>query len=246
MLKDKVAIITGGSRGIGFETAREFLRNGAKVVIFGHKEDSTNIALESLKKEFKKSKILAFNPNLASEKEISDVFEEVYKTFGKIDILINNAGVSSSTPLDKYTQEEMDNIINVNIKGVFLCSKVGVKYLKETKGCIINTSSMVSFYGQRSGCLYPMTKFAVNGLTKSLSRELAQFGIRVNAIAPGITATDMVKNLPDEMIKPLIAQIPLGRMGTPLDMANAFVFLASDKASYITGEIMQIDGCMIT
>ena len=246
MLKDKVAIITGGSRGIGFETAREFLRNGAKVVIFGHQEDTTASALDSLKKEFKRSKILAFNPNLASEKEISNVFEEVYKTFGKIDILINNAGVSSSTPLEKYTEEEMENIINVNIKGVFLCSKVGIKYLKETKGCIINTSSMVSIYGQRSGCLYPMTKFAVNGLTKSLARELAPFGVRVNAIAPGITATDMVKNLPEQMIKPLIAQIPLGRMGTPLDMANAFVFLASDKSSYITGEIMQVDGCMIS
>ena len=178
--------------------------------------------------------------------EIAEVFDAVIKNFGKIDILINNAGVSSSTPLEKYTEEEMDNIINVNIKGVFLCSKVGIKYLKETKGCIINTSSMVSIYGQRSGCLYPMSKFAVNGLTKSLARELAPFGVRVNAIAPGITATDMVKNLPDEMIKPLIAQIPLGRMAMPLDMANAFVFLASDKASYITGEIMQIDGCMMS
>ena len=128
------------------------------------------------------------------------------------------------------------------MKGVFICSKEIVPYLKETKGNIINISSMVSIYGQSAGCVYPMSKFAVNGLTKSLSRELASVGIRVNAVAPGITKTDMVANLPDEVIKPLIATIPIGRIGEPKDIANACLFLASDMASYVTGEIMQVDG----
>ena len=128
------------------------------------------------------------------------------------------------------------------MEGVFICSKEIVPYLKETKGNIINISSMVSIYGQSAGCVYPMSKFAVNGLTKSLSRELASVGIRVNAVAPGITKTDMVANLPDEVIKPLIATIPIGRIGEPKDIANACLFLASDMASYVTGEIMQVDG----
>ena len=137
---------------------------------------------------------------------------------------------------------EYDRISDLNIKSVFVCSKAVVPYLKETKGAIINTSSMVSIYGQPSGVMYPASKFAVNGMTKSLARELAQFGIRVNAVAPGITETDMVKNLPKEMIEPLIKTIPLGRIGTPRDVANCFLFLASDLASYVTGEILQVDG----
>ena len=128
------------------------------------------------------------------------------------------------------------------MKSVFICSKQIIPYLKETKGNIINTSSMVSIYGQPSGVMYPASKYAVNGITKSLAREVASFGIRVNAVAPGITETDMVKNLPEEMIVPLIKTIPLGRIGTPDDVANGFLFLASDMASFITGELLSVDG----
>ena len=125
---------------------------------------------------------------------------------------------------------------------MYICSKAVLPYLKETKGVILNTSSMVSVYGQPSGFMYPASKFAVNGITKSLSRELAPFGIRVNAVAPGITETDMVSALPKEMIEPLIKTIPLGRIGKPEDIANAFLFLASSMASYITGDILHVDG----
>lgn len=240
MLQEKVAIITGGTRGIGFVTVKKFLKEGAKVALFGSREETVTKALNEL--EEYKDQVIGLYPDLTKGEEVKEAFAKVKEAFGKIDILINNAGVSSSTPLVKYTEEEYQKIIDVNIKGVYLCSKVAVDYLKETKGAIINTSSMVSIYGQPSGCLYPMSKFAVNGLTKSLSRELAPLGIRVNAVAPGITKTDMVASLPDEMIKPLINTIPLGRIGLPEDIANAFAFLASEEASYITGNILQVDG----
>ena len=240
MLNGKVAIVTGGTRGVGLVIVKKFLNNGAKVVLFGSKKESVEKALAELKNENKE--VIGFYPNLTNVDEVRQTFKEVAEHFGKIDILVNNAGLSSSTKIEDYTIEEYDKIANVNMKGVFVCSKEIVPYLKETKGNIINISSMVSIYGQPAGCVYPMSKFAVNGLTKSLSRELAPVGIRVNAVAPGITKTDMVASLPDEMIKPLIATIPIGRIGEPEDIANACLFLASDMASYVTGEIMQVDG----
>ena len=242
MLDGKVAIVTGGTRGIGFEVVRTFLNNGASVALLGSKEESVTKAINKLKEENGNYPVIGFYPDLASEKEVKEVFSKVANEFGHIDILVNNAGLSSSTKIEDYTIEEYDKIANVNMKGVFICSKEIVPYLKETKGNIINISSMVSIYGQSAGCVYPMSKFAVNGLTKSLSRELASVGIRVNAVAPGITKTDMVASLPDEVIKPLIATIPIGRIGEPTDIANACLFLASDMASYVTGEIMQVDG----
>ena len=242
MLQGKVAIVTGGTRGIGLETVRKFLQNGAKVVLLGSREESVNKALSELKSENENYEVMGYYPNLVSEDEVSKTFALVKEKYGKIDILVNNAGLSSSTPLDKFTTEECDKIVDLNLKAVFVCSKVVTPYLKESKGVILNTSSMVSVYGQPSGVMYPATKFAVNGLTKSFARELAPFGVRVNAVAPGITETDMVKNLPKEMIEPLIKTIPLGRIGKPEDIANAFLFLASDMASYITGVILQVDG----
>ena len=242
MLDGKVAIVTGGTRGIGLATVRKFLQNGAKVVLFGSREETVNKALEELKNENANYDVLGLYPNLSNINEVKEVFSTIKDKYGKIDILVNNAGISSSTPLLNYTEEEYDKIVNINLKAVFNCSKEIVPYLKETKGVILNTSSMVSIYGQASGCMYPTSKFAVNGLTKSLARELAPFQIRVNAVAPGIIETDMVSALPKEMIEPLIKTIPLRRIGKPEDIANAFLFLASDMASYITGEILQVDG----
>jgi len=242
MLNNKVAIITGGTRGIGFETAKKFLDNRAKVAILGSREESVNEAIKKLKKINNKYEVIGLYPNLVIENEIKECFQKVQEVFGKIDILVNNAGLSSSTPLSSYTEEELNKLIDINIKGVFLCSKNIIPFLEKNGGSILNTSSMVSIYGQPSGCMYPTSKFAVNGLTKSLARELAFKNIRVNAVAPGIIETDMVANLPKEVIEPLIKTIPLGRIGRPEDIANAFLFLASDMANYITGEILQVDG----
>ena len=242
MLKDKVAVVTGGTRGIGLEIVRVFLKNNAKVVLFGSREESVNKALEELKNENSNYVVSGYYPDLTSIDSVKEVFEKIKNEYGRIDILVNNAGVSSSIPFSDYTMEEYDRVMDINVKSVFVCSKAALEYLKETRGNIINTSSMVSIYGQPAGVMYPACKFAVNGMTKSLSRELAPFGIRVNAVAPGITETDMVKNLPEAMIEPLIKTIPLGRIGTPKDIAYACLYLASEMASYVTGEILQVDG----
>lgn len=242
MLKGKTAIVTGGTRGIGFEIVRKFLQNGAKTVLFGSREETVEKAIKALKDEDPKYEVKGFWPSLGDEKEVEDTLAKVHKEYGRIDILANNAGISSSTPFENYTEEEYERVADLNIKSVFVCSKAAVPYLKETRGVIINTSSMVSIYGQPSGVMYPTSKFAVNGMTKSLARELAPFGIRVNAVAPGIIETDMVKSLPKEVIEPLIRSIPLGRIGKPEDIANAFLFLASAMADYVTGEILSVDG----
>lgn len=242
MLKDKVAIITGGTRGIGLETAKVFLENNAKVAILGSKEETVNKAIKELLEINNNYQVIGFHPNLTNESELKETFQKIKEHFGNIDILVNNAGLSSSTPLTSYKEEELNKLIDINIKGVFLSSKNIVPFLEEKGGVILNTSSMVSIYGQPSGSMYPTSKFAVNGLTKSLARELAPKNIRVNAVAPGIIETDMVANLPKEVIEPLLKTIPLGRIGKPIDIANAFLFLASDLASYITGEILQVDG----
>lgn len=242
MLNNKVAIITGGTRGIGYAIAKKFLENNAKVIIFGSRKESVDKAITSLKELDSSYEVSGYYPNLTKESELKEVFDKINDKYGHIDILINNAGISSKTKIDDYTEEEFDKISNLNIKSVYTCSKVSIPYLKESHGVILNTSSMVSIYGQPSGVMYPASKFAVNGITKSLARELAPYGIRVNAVAPGITNTDMVKSLPKELIEPLIKTIPLGRIGEPEDIANAFLFLASDMASYISGVILSVDG----
>lgn len=242
MLKGKVAVITGGTRGIGFATVKKFLENEAKVVLLGSKQETVEKAIKELKQINSSYEVIGFYPDLSSKEEMDEVFKKVKEIYEHIDILINNAGISSKTKIEDYTDEEYEKITNLNIKSVFNCSKEIIPYLKETKGVILNTSSMVSIYGQPSGVMYPTTKFAVNGITKSLARELAPYGIRVNAVAPGIINTDMVAKLPKEMIEPLIKTIPFGRIGEPEDIANAFLFLSSNLSSYITGVILSVDG----
>ena len=242
-LKDKVAIITGGSRGIGFATAQAFLREGATVIIAASSQQSADKAAKELKEQFPDAKIGAISPKLNDLQDVKAAFARVREEFGCVDILVNNAGVSESTPFTEYTEEEFDRVMDLNIKGVFNSTRAAVECMSARgKGVILSTSSMVSIYGQPSGVAYPTSKFAVNGLTVSLARELGPKGIRVNAVAPGIIETDMMKAVPKEVIEPLIAQVPLRRLGQPEDIANAFVFLASDEASYITGVVLSVDG----
>ena len=184
-------------------------------------------------------------PNLKDAKSVEDAIGKIKEKYGRIDILVNNAGVSDSKKIEDYTSEHFANIMQLNVNAIMNAIMPTVKIMKEQGGgCILNTSSMVSICGQPSGVAYPTSKSAVNGLTWSLARELGPSGIRVNAVAPGITKTDMVAALPEQMIKPLINAIPIRRIGEPEDIANAFLFLASDMASYITGEILSVDGAM--
>lgn len=241
MLKGKVAVITGGTRGIGLETVKVFKENHAEVILFGSKEESVNKAITELKSEG--YGVSGYYPNLNNYEEIETVIKTIIGKYGHIDILVNNAGISANKKIEQTTSEDFAKIMNLNVNAIFNVSKAVVPYMKENKGgVILNTSSMVSIYGQPSGVGYPASKFAVNGITKSLARELAPFNIRVNAVAPGVTKTDMVASLPEEQIAPLIKTIPLGRIGEPRDIANAFLFLASDLASYITGDILSVDG----
>ena len=242
-LKDKVAIITGGSRGIGYATVEAFLKEGARVVLTASSPATAAKAVSSLKETYPNAEVSGISPDLASLESVKAAFKEIVEQYGRLDILVNNAGVSESTPFADYTEETFEKVMDLNVKGVFNAAQAASEYMiAQGSGVILNTSSMVSIYGQPAGVTYPMSKFAVNGLTLSLARELGPKGIRVNAVAPGITETDMMKAVPKEVIQPMIAQIPLRRLGQPQDIANAFVFLASDEASYITGVTLSVDG----
>lgn len=247
MLKGKIAVVTGGTRGIGYAVVKKFLENGASVVLWGSRKETVDKALESLHQENPDWQVTGMDPDLGSYEEVSRALDSVKKKYGKIDIMVNNAGISARDSLYDYNPEDFERIIDLNVNSVFRCSKAAAAIMREHGGgVILNTSSMVSFYGQPAGSGYPASKFALNGLTKSLARELGRDHIRVNAVAPGVTRTDMMEAVPQEVIEPIVRTIPLGRLGEPEDIANAFLFLASDMASYITGAVIPVDGAAMT
>ncbi len=242
MLAGKVALVTGASRGIGKAIACKLAREGAKVIINynGSKEKA-----EAVKSEIEAAggQAEVYQCDVSDYTACETFIQTVIKEEGSLDILVNNAGISQSTQLYDYTMADFEKIIDLNVNAVFCCSKAAASIMRQQhSGVILNTSSMVSLYGQPAGVGYPASKFAVNGLTKSLARELGKDGIRVNAVAPGVIATDMVAALPPAMVEKLAATIPLGRVGQPTDIANAFLFLASDLASYVTGAVLSVDG----
>lgn len=243
LLEGKIAVVTGGTRGIGYEIVRKYLANGAKVVLFGSRQETVEKALAQLAEENADWEAEGMWPKLTDAAEVEKAVLAIKEKYGRIDILVNNAGISQSTPLYNYTAEEFDKVIDLNVRALFYTILPTAKIMKEQGGgCILNTSSMVSISGQPAGVGYPTSKFAVNGMTISLARELAKDHIRVNAVAPGVTKTDMVASLPQQVVERISAQIPLGRPGEPEEVANAFLYLASDMASYVTGEILSVDG----
>ena len=243
MLNNKVAIVTGGTRGIGYAVVKKYLENRASVVLCGSRQETADRAVARLTAEHPDWPVEGIAPDLTDYASVKAAFDGVRERYGRIDILVNNAGVSSSEPLSDYTPELFRRVMALNVDAVFYCVRAVYDAMAaQGAGCILNTSSMVSRYGQPSGVAYPTSKAAINGMTLSLARELGPQGIRVNAVAPGITNTDMMRAVPEEHIAPLISQIPLRRIGEPVDLAQAFLFLASPAASYITGEILHVDG----
>lgn len=247
LLKGKAAVVTGGTRGIGYAVVETFLKNGAKVALLGSREETVRKALDKLKAEDRSWEVEGYWPSLSDYDEVQETFRNIKEHFGSLDILVNNAGISARESLYDYDPDKFKKIMDLNVTAVFQCSKAAAEIMKpQGGGVILNTSSMVSIYGQPAGVGYPASKFAVNGLTKSLARELGRDHIRVNAVAPGVTRTDMVAALPPEMVERISSGIPLGRVGEPQDIANAFLFLASDLAGYVTGAVLSVDGAAMT
>lgn len=243
LLEGKVAIITGSSRGIGYAVAEKFLDNGAKVAVLGSREESANKALANLREKYNQENFKGYWPKLTDEESVKEFVEKVLSDFGKVDILVNCAGVSDNIPSIDADLAHFANVMNINVNGTYnMIHKILPHFIEKKGGVIVNFSSMVSKNGQQLGVAYPASKFAINGLTISLARELGPYGIRVNAVAPGVTNTDMVKVLPKEQIEPVKQMIPLKRIGEPEDVANAVLFLASEMASYVSGEILYCDG----
>ncbi len=247
-LEGKVAIITGSSRGIGYQIVKSFLENGAKVVICGSKEENALKAIDNLQKEMdlKEDYILPVGVDMKSTLSIQEMVDKVIKKWGHIDILVNNAGITSNVSLLDSTDEDFYNMFEVNVFGLLKTTREVVKYMKETGGVIINTSSMVGINGGRNQVSYAASKFAVNGITKSLAKELGMYNIRVNAVAPGVVETDMMRDsVSQDMKDMLIKMTPLHKIAECEDLVGAYLYLASDEAKFTTGTIIQVDGGLV-
>lgn len=247
-VKDKVVLITGSSRGIGNAIAREFACNGAKVVVCGSRIENAFDAVENMKKELdlEDDYLLPMGINMRDSSDIKRVVQEVISKWGRIDVLINNAGITSNVSLLDSTDEQFKEMFDINFFGVVSLTREVVKYMKNIGGSIINTSSMVGTYGGRNQSAYSSSKFAINGLTKSLAKELGMYNIRVNAVSPGVVGTDMVReNVSEEMKAGLLRMTPLNKMADPKDLAGIYLYLASDASNFTTGQIIGVDGGLI-
>ncbi len=242
MLEGKTAIITGAASGIGKATAKKFIEYGARVILFDIDEEK----LKSFWKENIKDRGWYFKGDISRKEDIEKFIQEIKSRDEKIDILVNNAGVTKDTFLIRMKEEDWDFVLNINLKGVFLLTKEILKImLKNEKGVIINLSSVVGITGNIGQCNYSASKAGVIAFTKSLAKEVGSRNIRVVAIAPGFIETPMTEKLPEEIKNKYLEQIPLKRFGKPEEVAEVISFLSSDKASYITGCVIQIDGGMI-
>lgn len=236
-LKDKVAIITGAAKGIGFATAKRFAEEGAKVMIADMSPEAVNAAVGQIPGSE------AYVMNVTDRASIQATVDQVMQRHGRIDILINNAGITQDARLVKMTEAQFDTVIDVNLKGVFNCTQLVVPHMLDAgKGAVVNASSVVGIYGNFGQTNYSATKFGVIGFTKTWARELGAKGIRVNAVCPGFIATEMVKAMPENILQDIERRSWLGRLGTPEEMANVYLFLASDEASYVNGVALEASG----
>ena len=245
MEERKVVLVTGGSRGIGREVAEVYAENGYDVVI-NYVSDKTDV--EGIKKEFEEKgvKCLLVKADVSKAEDVEKMVESAIAEFGEIDVLVNNAGITRDTLLMRMSEEEFDKVIEINLKGTYLVTKAVTKYMmKKRSGSIINLASVVGVVGNAGQCNYSASKAGIIGFTKSVAKELASRNIRANAVAPGFIATDMTSVLSDSVKENINAQIPLKRMGTAKEVAEVIYFLGSEKSSYITGQVINIDGGMV-
>jgi 3-oxoacyl-[acyl-carrier protein] reductase len=241
MLNNRVAIITGAGSGIGETSAKLFAKEGAKVVVADFNYESGKKVADEINAA--DGIAIALKVNVADRESVNDMVWHVMHTFGRIDILINNAGITRDARIEKMTFEDWDKVIETNLTGVFNVTKAVIPYmLKEGYGKIINTSSCVGVNGGFGQVNYSSTKAAMVGFTKSLAKEVGKKGINVNAVAPGFILTPMVKKMPEKVIKKMEEQIPLGHLGEPIDIANVYKFLASDDSIYVHGACIDADG----
>lgn len=240
-LKDKVAIITGGANGIGKAAAEVFLNEGTKVVIADYDAESgKQVESQFLEQGFD---VTFLQVNVADLASVKTMVQQVLSKYSKIDILINNAGITRDAMLVKMTEEDFNRVLDVNLKGVFNCTQAVVPYMIEKGyGKIINTSSVSGVYGNVGQTNYAATKAAVVGMTKTWAKEFGRKGINVNAVAPGFTRTNMVEKMPEKVLNHMESIVSLQRLGEPKDIANAYLFLASDESNYITGHVLHVDG----
>jgi len=240
-LTDKVAIITGGANGIGKAAVEVFVNEGAKVVIADFAEEQgKQLESELLEKNYD---VLFVKLNVANKESVQNMVDTVLSKYGKIDILINNAGITKDAMLVKMTEEDFDRVLDVNLKGVFNCTQAVVPHMvAQGYGKVINTSSVSGVYGNVGQTNYAATKAAVVGMTKTWAKELGRKGINVNAVAPGFTKTSMTEKMPEKVLTYMESIVSLQRLGNPKDIANAYLFLASDESSYVNGHVLHVDG----
>ncbi len=241
LLENKIAVITGGAAGLGKAGALRFAAEGAIVVIWDMNPGMGEATCKEL--ETAGGKAIFMKVNTAVYAEVEAAAARVMEQYGRIDILINNAGITRDASLKKMTPEQWQQVIDVNLTGVFNCAKViGVPMTERGYGRIVNTSSVVALYGNFGQTNYVATKAGVIGMTKTMARELGRKGVTVNAVAPGFIATDMVKKMPENVLKAMEEKVPLGRLGEPDEIASIYAYLASDEASYINGAVISVDG----
>lgn len=244
-LSGKVALVTGGSRGIGREIAIELARHGADVAIsYVNNEEKAMEVVREIQKFSVKG--MCIKADVSKEEEVKKLVDAIKDELGTIDILVNNAGINRDTLLIRMNTQEWDQVIDTNLKGTYLCTRLVAKdMIKKRYGKIINIASVAGVAGNYGQANYSASKAGVIGFTKAVAKELASRGINVNAVAPGLIETDMTQALKEEVKETLIKSVPMGRLGSPKDVANLVVFLASDKSDYITGQTINIDGGMI-
>lgn len=243
-LKDKVCLVTGAGSGIGRATAVKFAQEGAKVVVIDLNDNAINETVAIIIEN--EGEAIGFKVDITKKEQIEEMVKVVMENYNRVDVLVNNAGIIMDAQLKNMTDEQFDKVIEVNLKGAYLCTKAVVDImLNQNAGVILNTSSIVGIYGNFGQTNYAASKFGVIGFTKTWAKELGRKGIRTNAVCPGFIATSIIDPMPEKVIKAMEDKVPMKRLGKPEEIANVYAFLASDEASYVNGAVIEVSGGIV-